>query len=342
MAITRDPQNLYGLVEHTDIINDLDRQFAIFPDSMFEMRNTNQTAIIFDVDDRTTTLIPSMDRGARQATYGKDSNFRTHALPLAYFKHSDRIVPEDLLSVRRRGTPDDVETIDLVRLEKLTNMRRAWDQTAEFMKLRAVTTGQCVSPNGVVYADMFTEFGVTQDVVDFELSVATTDVAAKVRQVMRLMRDGLKNGGIMTRPTVYVPVDFFDALTSHPNVKEAYKYFQATNQANGIQPLRDDLGESFVFAGVEFRSLDGSFTLPDGTASKLLEDSVGYAVPNAQGIYKGWSGPSNKLRMINGAISDTYVWEREALDGEGYDLEMEAAPLFVNTKPKATIKVLKG
>lgn len=342
MTITRDPQNLYGLIEHTDIINDLDRQFQIFPDNMFDQRNTNQTAILFDVDERTTTLLPSSDRGSRQASYGKDTNFRTHALPLAYFKHEERIVPEDLLSVRRRGTPDGVETLDLVRLEKLTDMRRRWDQTAEFMKAKAIFTGQCVSPNAVVYADMFTEFGVTQDSVDFELGTATTDVAAKVRQVKRLMRDNLKNGGIMVQPTIYVPVDFFDALTSHATVKEAYKYYTATNQMAGKQPLRDDLGESFVYAGVEFRSLDGSFTLPDGTSSNLLEDGIGYAVPNVSGIYKSWHGPSNKLSTINGAVADVYAYEWRDAKDEGHDLEMEAAPLFVNTKPKATIKVLAG
>ena len=338
MPITRDPQDLNGIVDYTDEINLLDRQFMIFDDSLFDIRQTSQKAVIFDRNETETTLLPAVSRGPKGSTYGKEDKVDTYSLPLAYFKHSEYITTEDIQSVRRHGTPDSVETIDLVRAEKLEKLRRQVDQTMEYMKLQAVK-GVTKSPDGAVFADMFAEFGVSQDTIDFDLGTNTTDVAGKIRQLRRLLRENLQNGGFVNGIDIYVDPIFFDKLISHDTIKEAYKYYSATDQLRQAQPLRDNLNDVFTFGGVRFISLDGSFKLPNGTTEQLIADDTGHVVPNAPGLFRGWTGPSNKLNMANRAGADMYSWSYADPKGEFEEMQVETAPLMICTRPKALIKL---
>lgn len=338
MPITRDPNNLNGLIEWTDEINRLDRQFMIFDDSLFNINGSSQTAVLFDVNETETILLPAVNRGPKGSTYGKENSVRTYSLPLAYFKHSEYITQEDIQGVRRHGTPDGAEAINLVRAEKLEKLRRQFDQTSEYMKLQAVK-GITKSPDGTVFADMFTEFGVTQDVIDFDLGTAATDVNSKVRQLRRLLATNLQNGGFVRGLDVYVDPLFFDKLVNHAEVKDAYKYYQATNQNGGAQPLRDNLNEQFRLGGVNFISLDGSFKTGPSTTEQLIDDNTGHVVPQVEGLFRGWYGPSNKMELANRSGADMYAWEYRDPKGEYHEVQMESAPLFICTRPKALIKV---
>lgn len=338
MPITRSVDNVNAITEWTDEINRLDRQFMIFDDGLFDIKGTGQTSVVFDVNETETVLLPASTRGPKNSTYGKEDNVRTYSLPLAYFKHSEYITQEDLQSVRRHGTPDSVETLDLVRAEKLEKLRRQFDQTSEYMKLQAAK-GVCKSPDGTVFADMFTEFGVTQDVIDFTLGTSTTDVAGKIRELRRKLRDNLQNGGFVNGIDVYVDPLFFDKLISHAEVKEAYKYYSATDQMRNAQPLRDNLNDVFTFGGVRFISLDGSFKMPSGSTEQLVEDNTGHVIPNAPGLFRGWHGPSNKMGGANAAGVDLFAWEFHDPKQEYHEMQMETAPLYICSRPKALIKV---
>lgn len=339
MPITRDPQDLYGLIEHTDTINKIDRQFQIFDDNLFNVQYTNQTAVMFDVNETDTTLLPATDRGAKGSTYGKDDVVSTRALPLAYFKHSDYITSGDLQGVRQVGTPDGITTLDIARAKKLVNMRRKLDQNLEYLKLQAVK-GIFKSADGSFVVDAFQEFGVTQDVVDFQLGTNTTDVLGKIRALRRMLKDNLQNGGFVSGIDIYVAPDFYDALITHETVKEAYKYYQGvTNQAGNAQPLRDNLNDVFAFGGVRFISLDGSFSLPNGGSEDLIEAGVGHVVPQTPDLFRGYYGPSNKLELATSVGSESYAWEYRDTKGEYHELQVESSPLFFCSRPKALIKV---
>lgn len=338
MPVTRSANDFNTLTEWTEAINNIDTQYQIFDNSLFNIQSTGQHSVMFDVTDRDTVLLPSQDRKDKRDSVGKEKTVRTYALPLSYFKHSEYITIEDVQSVRRKNTPDDVETIDIVRAERLGRMRRQVDQTWEYMKLQAAK-GVCKSPNGVVYADMFAEFGLTQDTLNFELGTAATDVAGKIRQLRRQVRDNLSNGGFMNGMTVYVDPEFYDKLVSHDSIKDAYRYFRATDQARGAQPLRDNLNEQFTFGGVTFVVLDGSFSLPDGSTEQLIEDNTGHVIPNVQDLFRGWVGPSNKLPLANAGGQDMYAWEFNDPKQEFIEMQVETAPLFICTRPKALVKL---
>jgi len=336
MAVTHDPRDFNFLTDMTQEVNQIDRQYAIFDDSLFDMRPTTMTSILFDINSTQTTLLPASERGSRGSTYGKDDNVETRALPLGYFKHSDTVTQEDILSVRMPGTADGLTSVDVAVADKLAKMRRQSDQTMEYLKLKAAAEGKCVSPDGVVYADMFSEFGIVRDSVALDTATSTTDLATKLREIKRLVRARLKNGGFFGGIDMYLAPDLYDAFVSHPSIKDAYKYFRAT-----VNPQRDDITDEFVTNGFRIRSLDGSFKLPTGSTEQLVADGTGFIVPRVEGLFRGYYGPSSKLSTTHRpeAVQPVYSWLYDDGRDQAKEMTIEMAPLVFPTEVASLIAI---
>ena len=336
MQVTADPRDFNKLIDFTQEINQTDRQYSIFDDSLFDMKPTTQTAVLFDINATTTTLLPAVERGARHATYGKDDIVETRALPLAYFKHSDTVTQEDILGVRQSGTPDGLRQVDVAIAEKLSKMRRQVDQTTEYMKLKAVAEGKCVSPDGQVFADMFAELGVARTNVALKVGDNTEDMHAKLREIKRQIRAKLKNGGFFSGYDLYLAPDLYEAFITHASMKESYKYYAAQQT-----PLRDDVTDSFRTGGVNIISLDGSFTLPTGSSEELIASNTGFVVPRVEGLFRGYYGPSSKLSRTHkaGAVEPMYAFGYDDGRDEAYELTVEMAPLVFPTEVACLLSV---
>lgn len=308
--------------------------------NLFNVKSTNQTAIIFDKDMSTTTLLPQVNRGAKAATQGKERTAETFALRLAYFKHEDRLTGEDIQSWRQVGSTDS-ETLARATAEKLTDMRLAWDQTQEYMKLQTLK-GIFKTPDGVTMANMFTEFDITQTSIDFALGTSTTNVDAKIRELKSHIAKNVLNGGAISGVEVLVDPEFYDKLISHPNIKTAYQYYAN----NGSQALRDDMTrymkwgimDTFSHRGITFVSYDATFNLPDGTTELAFAASTGIAYARGvRDLFRGYTGPSNKLSEANQPGQELFMRTYVDPKDEFVEFEIEAAPLYFATKPASLV-----
>lgn len=339
----RDYFNGFKNADFVDAIVSTPLQYGyINSQNYFNTRGTPQTAIIFDRDYSTTTLLPQVNRGDKAATQGKERNADTFALKLAYFKHDDRLTGEDIQGWRQVGATES-ETYARATAEKITDMRRAWDQTQEYMKLQALK-GIFKTPDGTVMANMFTEFGISQTSIDFVLGTSTTDVDAKIALLKRTVAKNVLNGGAIGGVEVLVSPTFFDKLITHPQIKNAYQYYMNS----GKQVLRDDMSnymqwgimDTFTHRGVTFISYDATFNLPGGTTEEAFTGSTGtsYAT-GVRDLFRGYNGPSNKLSKANQpgqeVFMETYVDPRD----EFVEFELEAAPLYFATKPASLVAV---
>ena len=100
MATTRDYGNGFKLIDWTDAINNTDNQAGLIGSmNLYRTQGISQTAVVFDKSMNDTTLLPQVSRRAGDTTKGIDRKFETFSLPLAYFKHSDYITPEDIQAV---------------------------------------------------------------------------------------------------------------------------------------------------------------------------------------------------------------------------------------------------
>lgn len=335
--ITRKLSNGFEVVDLSEEINEVDNQYGFIKSrNYFSTRNTAQTSIVFDMNQKETTLLPMVSRSSREKSYGKDSQVSTFALALSYFKHGDEITPEDIQDFRQPGT-ELAETLNNVRAEKLTDMRLAADQTDEYLQLQALK-GICKSPDGQVIANMFEKFGITPNTVDLDLGNAASDLNSKLRALKSAIARDAKTGGAIGGIEVMLSPEMFDKLIKHPDVIESYINYNAS-----INPTRDDLSsyqawgisDAFVHKGIRFVTYDALFTLPDGTSERAFEAAEGLAIPfGVRDMFRGYYGPANKLSLANQPGRNMFVFEYADMKDECRELELEMAPLYFATRPR--------
>jgi len=342
MATTRDYGNGFKLVDWTQEINNLDNQAGLIGSmNLYRTQGISSLSVVFDKSMNDTTLLPQVSRRAGDTTKGNDRKVETFSLPLAYFKHSDYITPEDIQGWRVPGTPDSEETLARVRVQKLADLRAQVEQTHEYMKLQAAK-GVMKTPDGATIADVFTEFGVVQKVIDFNLGVNTTNVTSKISELKRYLQTNLKTGGVIRGINVVVDGSFFDKLITHPEVKQAYLYYAAQ-----MNPNRDSTNQfmswgsvdQFTFKGVNFMTYDHVFKLPNGTTEAAVATDTGHVIPVVNDLFRGYYGPSNKLSGANSVGREMFAYEFTDPKDEFHEMQVETSPLYFATQPQVLVRL---
>ena len=141
-------------------------------------------------------LLPSVPLGGPATVANRDvRSMRSFTIP--WIPHDDAITPQDIQGVRGFGLGDAADPLTTVMERKLTRQRVKHAQTREYMEVNALR-GIVKDGAGTTLYDYFTEFGLAQQSVDFVLGTATTNVQAKVRDVLQEDRDraeGRDDGG---------------------------------------------------------------------------------------------------------------------------------------------------
>lgn len=350
MAITRQLANGQRLIDWTDDINNVAQQFgAIGAQNLFDMRPTSQSAIQFEISEDSITLLNETSKRERNVTKNKPASSKIIALPLPFFANSDYITFEDLDGYVQAGTEATPETAAHLRMLKIEKQRMRYDQTTEYMKLSAVK-GVTVTPNGRVLADMFAETGITQTVINWNLSDPTLNVLQKIAELKSVLSKANKRGTAIQGFDVYVGTNFFFALINHPSVVAAYNN---SNNMNNNRYYIDGttsfaqfgVNNVFEFGGVRFLTYDATFNIEDAngvvTTVDAIDTNVGHTLLRSQGLLRGVYGTSNKLSAANVMGSPVYMYEWQGQRDESIELEMQFSHLYYNTQPETAIRLTK-
>lgn len=359
MAITRTLSNGQRLTDWTDEVNNIANQYGLLNGSdLFQGRGTSQTSLLFDKSTNSIMLIPQSKRNAGPASKGQDRKVETFSLALPYFLHQDYLTPADIQGYRMAGTPDSPETLANVKAEKLEDMRMAADQTREFMKLGAIK-GITVDGYGNTIANMFTTLGLTATdyQVDFALNNSATDIDGKISQLKRAVAKNAKTGGRIGKIEVMVSPEFFDALVSHANIREAYLHYRVENsrsdavRANLAMMEQWGVVDVFEHKGVVFYSYDAEFVKDDGDGTVTTIKGIGGGsrdsgtregftiVRGMRGLYRGVFGPSNTLSGANQIGSEMMVYEYRDPKDKFMEFELEMANLYYMERPQLSYRV---
>ena len=337
------------IIEHVGSINDLPVQEGYLNSlGLFRTEGVTQTAITFDLNTtKKASVLKQVNRRSRETTKPLEGQkVKQITLALTYFKDSDYVTPEDVQGHMVVGT-DGQPTVQLeskARLvaEKLANLRARSDMTHEYLQVQAIK-GKSVDPEGNVLADMFAEAGISRPELNFELNVNTTDVSAKIRELKSMVAtsiSGINANGIV----LLVSGVFFDALVKHPSVAQRYMLFSSSNLNRAPTGadifVEGGLQSTFTMDGVTFVTYDQVFTLPDGTTECAFKDGEGFVVLRSKDVYRGWFGPANKLSYANTRGLRNYAFEYDNGRDEGFEIEVESAPLYIHTQPSAAIRVI--
>lgn len=292
------------------------------------------TATTFDVEfyAESGILVPTTEWGgvAPKNSSGKRSakSFKIPHMPL-----EDVVKAADVMGVRAFGSTQ-AETVGGKVLDKLQQMKNKIDSTLAFRRSKA-KQGLIIDADGTTILNYFTEFGVSQVEVDFELGTATTNIAAKCQDVIDAVEDAL---GQEVYSSVEVEVDraFYDALTAHKNVREVFLGWSAAEEKLGRSNT-----SGFVFGGLKFIvNRQKAPTGANGALEPIIAAKTGTAYPKGtQDVFVTALAPADFKETVNTQALPFYAKSEALRFGRGDELHVQANQLPIVLKPLALVKV---
>lgn len=298
------------------------------PNDITLFREIPGTTKEFSVEfyEESSILVPTTEWGgvAPKNSSGKRT---AKAWTVPHMPLEDTILASDVSGIRAFGSTQ-AETVQGKVLDKLQSMKNKIDQTLAYRRLKA-KQGIILDADGSVIVNYYTDFGITQQVVDFELGTTTTNILAKCQDVIDLIEDGLSQE---VYGSVEVEVDraFYDALISHKNVKEVFL---------GWSAAQEKLGQSntsgFVFGNIKFivnRQKIGS--------TPFIATKTGHAYPTGtQDVFLTALAPADFNETVNTLALPYYAKQEPKKFNRGYDIHVQSNQLMICAKPKALVKL---
>ncbi|MCJ2034242.1 major capsid protein [Methylobacterium sp. J-068] len=303
------------------------------------------TSVTIDIHNGVLNLLPTRQRGA-PATLGTPERARLKAFAVPHIPHDDSVLALDVQNMLMRAggggvaTAAGLETVLGMVNRKLITMRRKHAITLESLRVSAIA-GVIRDYDGSPLINLFTEFGITQKAVDFALGTPGTDVGSKCREVSGYIEDNLF-GDTMTSVGALASPSWFDRFVTHASVKEAYKYFVATQN-----PLRNDLRKGFTFQNITFEEYRGQATKlnEDGTTTvqRFIPDGDVRFFPIGTGdTFTNYWAPPDHIDETNIAPNlDDQVFVaplERAKFGKGIDIHTESNPLPLVKRPATLVR----
>jgi hypothetical protein len=317
-AINKIPNN-YGRVE----------QLGLMPAEGVRTRT-----ILIEEMSGVLNLLPTMPVGA-PATLGTQAKRKVRSFVIPHIPHDDVVLPEEVQGLRAFGSENEVEALSNLLARKLQNMRNKHAITLEHLRMGALK-GVILDADGSTLYNLYTEFGITPKTVNFALTTNTTEVLLKVLEVKRHIEDNLR-GEFMTGILCLCSQGFFDALTTHPKVKEAYQRWR-----EGLV-LFSDNRTGFTFGGVTFEEYRGQATDPAGTVRKFIADDEAHFFPlGTATTFRTYFAPADFNETANTLGLALYAKQEPRKFGRGTDLHSQSNPLPICHRPEILVRATKA
>lgn len=316
----------FSLVSMTDRVNKIPYrpgligQLGIFPE-----RGVTTTSIEVEEKAGVLRLIQTNPRGTPPFVQPRDRRtLRLFSVP--QLQKYDRVYADQVQNIRAFGAENEVETVQGLVDELMAQMVAEIDVTIEHMRVSALQ-GIILDADGSTIYNLFTEFGVTQQTAAITFTVATTDIRAQLVAVKRLVEAEM-GGTPVTRFRAIVSPEFFDALTGHARVQDAYRYQQGLT-------LGQDLRDTFVFGDIIFQEYRGSIG-----ATPFVPASQAFVYPEAIGAGATYYAPADMIETVNTVGLPRY--SRQFDDSEmnrWRSIYVQSNPLPLFLRPRAVIKL---
>jgi hypothetical protein len=293
---------------------------------LFASEGISTLTAAIEMDQGVLTLVPAAPRGARGPAKNVPKrnvrDFRTTHLP-----QTVSVLADEVQGIRVFGSQSETETARALLNKKMVIARRDLDLTHEFQRMGALK-GQVLDADGsTVLYNYFTEFGVTQQVLDFALDADITKVRSKCTTLERMIEDTL-GGQMMSGIAVLASPEWYDAFVDHPAVVDTFKY---TNGA----PLRQNQRMRFEFGGLQIEEYRGTV---NGT--RFIAAGDAYAVPmGVPDLFTSFFSPADYMSTVNTMGLPFYMMGNEMDFDRGLEYEVQSNPLHICTRPNAVIRL---
>jgi hypothetical protein len=285
------------------------------------------------VEERNGVLSLLPTRNPKEAATVADREKRKlRSFTIPYIPYDDLVLPEEIQGIRAFGSETELQSMANIVADHLQSMRNKHAITLEHLRMGALK-GTILDADGAELLNLYTAFEITPKVVSFALGTATTDVKKKCLEVVRHIEDNLR-GEFMTGVHCLVSPEFFDALTSHAKVKEAYERWQQG------AALRDDMRSGFTYGGITFEEYRGQATSPDGTVRKFIAENEGHCFPiGTVESFVTYFAPGNFNETVNTLGVPLYAKQERAEFDKGIKIHTQSNPLPLCLRPGVLVKV---
>lgn len=296
--------------------------------ALFQEEGVTTTTVQVENSKGALSLVPAGVRGEPVAKKtGKDArNFRTFST--IHLKENDSIRADEIQNMRAFGSESETEAVETYVAQRQAKQGRKLEATLEHLRIGAVK-GQLLDADGsTVLYDLYSEFDIVQQEVDFVLGTDTTKIKTKVMSALRKSEDSLGAASAVEYRAFCGDV-YFDKFVSHPDVERAYERYQDGGE------LRSDSRGGFLFAGViweNYRGKVGGVTyVPTGE---------GFLVPmGVPDQFITRFAPADWMETANTLGLPKYSKQEPLPMNRGIDLESQSNPICLNTRPGSVIRL---
>lgn len=283
----------------------------------------SNTSVMIEFYDDVLSLVPVTQRGA-PGSQTERGNRKVESFTVPHLKPEDHLTADEILGVRAFGSETEVETVAKKVAQRMTKMRQKIEYTKESFRMLALK-GKTVDAAGN-QIDLFGRFGLSQITIDFALDVDTTIVRTKCLALLEATEDAL--GGLtFSGIRVLCGKTFWATLIEHKSVKESYLATLAANT------LRGDPRMEFEFGGIIWERYRG-------TSDVKIADNEAYAVPEGVvDLFIARNAPADYVETVGTLGQPMYAKQWIPDPGRLVNLEAQANPLFLCTRPKAVTKL---
>ncbi|MEW6415829.1 MAG: major capsid protein [Pseudomonadota bacterium] len=308
--------NRYGRIE----------QLGLFPAKPVRTRQ-----IIVEEYAGKLNLLPTKPPGS-PGTVGERGTRKLRSFIIPHIPHDDVVLPEEVQGIRAFGSETEMEAISGVMARHLETMRNKHAITLEHLRMGALK-GQILDADGSTIYDLYTEFGLSQTSINFDLANANSDIKGHCYDLLSEIEDKLQ-GEFMTDVRVLCSPEFFRALTTHKEVKAAY-----TNWQQGAI-LINDVRSGFAFAGITFEEYRGQATDVNGTVRKFIAPGEAHAFPlGTVDTFATYFAPADFNETVNTLGQPLYAKQEPRKFDRGTDLHTQSNPLPMCHRPGVLVKL---
>lgn len=293
---------------------------------VFEDKGIATTTALVENKNGVLGLIPTAARGTNPNTVPRGSR-QVRSFNVPHIPLTDTILAADVQDVRAFGSEDELEGVNEVVNDRLSELKASLDVTAEFHRAGAIT-GVILDADGtsVIY-NLYDEFGISEASQQYTMASAGNPLS-KTLAAKRSIEVALGNLVHNGFHAICSP-GWFEAFVKSADVKEAYARWQ-----DG-QFLRDDNRKGFSIWGVTFEEYSAQVAdvpfIPANTA-RLFPVGV-------RGLFKRINAPADYMETAN-TIGKPYYAKQEPMPmNKGITLEAQINPLMICTRPKALVKL---
>lgn len=296
--------------------------------SLFKFKGVETTSVAIEEKAGKLSLIPAKKRNSGETTKASSVRRKERVLSCVHLPFEDAVYADDVQNVRAFGSADKLETIADKVNDKLESMRGSHEVTHEYHRIGAIGGIVLDADGSTELYDLFDEFGLTKQVIDFALDDPLTNVKFKCSEVTRYI-EGKLGAQTYSGITAQCGAGFWNMLVSHPAVVKAYERSQ-----EGKFLREDQRTTGFEFCGIFFEAYRGSIGsvpfIPDGKARFYPE--------GVTGLFAHWGAPANWQETVNTTGLPVYAKQVPMRGDIGVDLWSQSNPLIVCTQPEVLVE----